>query len=392
MLNKEYDIIITGAGCAGMQLMRAIIHHPLYKNQSILLIDDGKSIQQQKTWCFWHKPNGHVYETIISKQWNQLTLGFEGNLYTKSIAPYVYSYINSDDFFGLHLDLIQFHPQIQYREEQVLLTEKKEDGFYISTNTSAYKATHLFSCNWDQKQVFEKSKIALQQQFYGWMIETDKPVFNTTAATLMDFRTDQQQGVSFVYLLPFTAHTALVEFTSFTDKPYDVLYFEKKLSDYIHHTFNSSFRICKKEQALIPMTDYRFSRFTKEGAIAIGTAAGMVKPTTGYAFNRILRDSKLLANQLLSGKHIVQFESSRFRFYDQLLLQLIQKEPSTAKYILETLFKKVPYARILQFLDEDTHLWQETGIFSKLPKSAFIQTIPELWKQPRFKAIPVTQV
>lgn len=49
---NDYDIIITGAGCAGMQLMRAFIQDPLYKNQRILLLDDGKSAQQLKSWCF----------------------------------------------------------------------------------------------------------------------------------------------------------------------------------------------------------------------------------------------------------------------------------------------------------------------------------------------------
>lgn len=388
---KDYDIIIIGAGCAGMQLMKALLHHPLYKNQQILLLDDGKSIQQHKSWCFWYKPGTHAYQNIIRKEWDHLSIGTSRQLATKIISPYVYGYINSIDFFDFHLNLIQENPQVDYQEEQVLHTEKRAEGFYVSTNKSSYRAHHVFSSSWNQKKVAEHSGIALQQQFYGWVIETDLPVFNERAATLMDFSVNQEQGVSFAYLLPFSSQTALVEFTSFTEKPYDNLYFEASLSAYIHTHYGSSYRIIKKEQAVIPMTDYAFDRYTKEGAVAIGTAAGMIKPTTGYAFNRIARDSQYLATQLLSGKEIRGFEKTRFQFYDRLLLQLLQKNPQEARYILETLFKKVSYPRTLKFLDEDTNLWQEALIFSKLPKKSFLQTIPELWKQPHFKAIPVTQ-
>jgi lycopene beta-cyclase len=391
MITKEYDIIIIGAGCAGMQLMHAFIHHPSYSRQRILLLDDGKSVQQSKTWCFWYQPGSHPYQHLISKQWNQLSIGTRSTFQTKSISPFVYGHINSKDFFDYHFELIQQNPQIQYLEEQVLHTEKRENRFFLRTNKSNYTSRYVFSSSWNHKMVVEQSHVFLEQQFFGWRIQTDNNVFNENAATLMDFRTDQHQGVSFVYVLPFSSNNALIEFTSFSDKPFDQLYFEKTLTDFIHSKFNTSFKIIKSEQAVIPMTDYAFKRYTEDGTIAIGTAAGMVKPTTGYAFNRILKDSVYLASQVLTDKPICEFEKNRFRFYDRLLLQLIQKKPDQARYILETLFQKVSFKRILQFLDEDTHLWQEALLFAQLPKKSFLVTIPELWKPTPFNNIPATQ-
>jgi len=391
MSEKNYDIIIIGAGCAGMQLMKAFLHHPLYRNQRMLLLDDGKSIRQQKSWCFWYRPHFHPYQHLISKQWEHLSIGSKGGVQTKKISPYVYAYIDSNDFFDYHLQLIHDNPQVDYREEQVLYTAKNTTGFYVNTSKGAYYSRYVFSSSWNQKTIVEQASVYLQQQFYGWVIETDNAVFNDNAATLMDFRVDQLQGVSFTYVLPFSPHSALVEFTSFSDKPFDNLYFEDSLSNYIHTHFGSAFSIKKKEQAVIPMTDYCFNRFTSEGAVAIGTAAGMIKPTTGYAFNRIMRDSHHLAEQILKGKEITGFERSRFHFYDRLLLQLLQKNAQEAGDILQTLFNKISYPLTLKFLDEDTSVWQEAFIFSKLPKKSFIQTIPELWKQPRFRNIPATQ-
>jgi len=120
---------------------------------------------------------------------------------------------------------------------------------------------------------------------------------------------------------------------------------------------------------------FTFKRFTKEGAIAIGTAAGMVKPTTGYAFNRIYRDSILLANQYFNKEVPAEFSHTRFKFYDRLLLQLLKHSPSKGLHILKQLFRKVSYQQILCFLDEDSSLFQEALLFAKLPKKDFIKQI-----------------
>jgi lycopene beta-cyclase len=391
MITKEYDIIIIGAGCAGMQLMRAILHHPMYNGQRILLLDDGKSIQQLKTWCFWFQPGLHPYQHLISKQWDQLSIGTRSKLQTKTITPYIYGHILSTDFFDFHFSLIQQNPQVRYAEEQVLRTQKKEDGFYVTTKDQCYFARQVFSSSWDHQTVADHSRVYLQQQFYGWQIETEKEVFNDKAATLMDFRTEQDQGVSFIYTLPFSRNSALIEFTSFSDQSFNEQYFKSTLKDFIHKELNTSFKITKCEQSVIPMTDYSFQRFTRDGAIAIGTAAGMVKPTAGYAFNRILKDSIHLVNHVLTGKPIPDCKKNRFCFYDRLLLQIIQKKPAEALFILETLFEKVSFQRILQFLDEDTSIWQEAVLFTQLPKTSFLLTIPELWKPAPFNHIPAIQ-
>ncbi|MBW0176894.1 lycopene cyclase family protein [Sediminibacterium sp.] len=385
---NDYDIIITGAGCAGMQLMRAFIQDPLYKNQRILLLDDGKSAQQLKSWCFWFTEGEHPYQHLIRKQWDYLTIGTDSHQQTNFINPYKYGYINSSDFFDFHFRLINQHPHVHYRNELTIGALKTENGFCITTDKAIYQTNHFFSSSWNQKAVSKQASIYLQQQFYGWVIKTAQPVFNENSATLMDFCVNQQQGMSFIYLLPFSTDTALVEFTSFTDKHYDNQHFEVSLADYINIRFKTSYSILKNESAVIPMTDFCFSRFTEEGGVAIGTAAGMIKPTTGYAFNRILLDSVYLAKQVLSENKIKGFQKTRFHFYDRLLLKLLEKKPKEARNILQTLFNSISYQRILQFLDEDTHLGEEVMLFSKLPKKSFIQTIPELWKQPASITIP----
>ena len=68
-------------------------------------------------------------------------------------------------------------------------------------------------------------------------------------------------------------------------------------------------------------------------------------------------------------------ESSRFRFYDRLLLLILTKQPSQGKSIFEALFKKNETKNVLQFLDEKTTLIQDIRIFLTLPIKPFLKAV-----------------
>ena len=56
----------------------------------------------------------------------------------------------------------------------------------------------------------------LLQHFKGWVIETPNAQFNPSVATLMDFTVSQKEGTTFMYTMPTSTTTALVEYTLFT--------------------------------------------------------------------------------------------------------------------------------------------------------------------------------
>jgi lycopene beta-cyclase len=375
MSTTNYDIVILGGGCAAMQLMHQFIHHPQYNGESILILDADKTYLQSKSWCFWHSSDVHPYQSIFNTTWNNLTVGLPEGIKEKIIDPYRYSYIKSETFFDFHFDEIKQHPNIDYKNDVVAQVEKNGSQFVIHTNKGIIAANALYSSFWNQQAVAKETSIFLKQQFYGWEIYTEHPVFNVDAATLMDFSIAQTKGVNFAYVLPYSAHHALIEITGFCAEDYSTDFFKEVLTQYIQKNWNCTFKVLKTEHASIPMTNFDFKRFTQEGAIAIGTAAGMVKPTTGYAFNRITRDSILLANTYFKKEQPVEFSHTRFKFYDRLLLQLLNHSPAKALHILKQLFRKVSYQQILQFLDEDTSLFQEALLFAKLPKKDFIKQL-----------------
>ena len=375
MKTNHYDIVILGGGCAGMQLMHQLLHHTAYNGETILILDADKTHQQSKSWCFWHKAPTHPYQSIFHTTWNSLIIGFPEGNQKHLIDPYRYSFIKSETFFDFHFNEINQEPNVVYSNDSVIAYKKLGNQFEVHTNNGIITTPALYSSFWHPNEVANASNLFLNQQFYGWEIETDQPVFDAEAATLMDFDIPQTNGVNFAYVLPFTQQHALIEITAFCAEAYSIEFFESTLKQYIADKWPCNFRIIKTEQAIIPMTNFAFNRFTQEGAIAIGTAAGMVKPTTGYAFNRIMRDSIVLADAYFKQTLPKAFTPSRFKFYDRLLLQLLKHSPNKALHILMQLFRKVAYQTILQFLDEDTDLFQEASLFAKLPKKDFLKQI-----------------
>ncbi len=94
-------------------------------------------------------------------------------------------------------------------------------------------AEYIFNSIVFLKPELKKKEYYLLQHFKGWIIETENPVFNSSEATLMDFRVSQQHGTTFVYVMPFSATKALVEYTLFTEKLLDPLQYDEGLKEYI---------------------------------------------------------------------------------------------------------------------------------------------------------------
>jgi lycopene beta-cyclase len=61
--------------------------------------------------------------------------------------------------------------------------------------------------------------------------------------------------------------------------------------------------------------------------------------------------------------------------YDQLLLRILWRQPHRGKAIFERLFNTQPVPLVLRFMDEETTLWEEVLIFSRLPIRLFLRTL-----------------
>ena len=350
---------------------------------SILIVDQDSKTTNDRTWCFWHGDPCPVPRSVLSKSWPNLSFHSRSFDTQSPIAPYTYSMVRSADWYRhMHRELRAF-PQVSFLRARIReIDEDVMGAFVVMENGEIIRGrTILNSCRPAPAKTSGGPTYHLWQHFKGWWIETAEDAFDPETARLMDFRTDQGGHSCFFYLLPITPRKALVEYTVFSRELFGADLYEKAFHEYMEQQFPGiTYLIKEEENGKIPMTNRSYSRYTQANIINIGTVGGVVKPTTGYAFLRILTESKQVAQKLVRGERVTGDYSpaSRFAFYDRLLLHILQEKGWFGERIFTALFRSNPIPRILTFLDEGTSCAQEVLLFAFLPKRPFLKA---LWHQ-----------
>ena len=89
MAPKEYNYIITGAGCAGLSLLMRMMEDPFFSDKKILVIDREFKNKNDRTWCFWEKEKG-LFETIVHHQWQHVNFISNDFFRKLDLTPYRY--------------------------------------------------------------------------------------------------------------------------------------------------------------------------------------------------------------------------------------------------------------------------------------------------------------
>jgi Brp/Blh family beta-carotene 15,15'-monooxygenase len=200
----------------------------------------------------------------------------------------------------------------------------------------------------------------------------------------MDFSIPQQNSTQFVYVLPYSDGSALVEVTRFGSEKIHPKESEILLNDYINGKYGA-YKILDEEHGCIPMTTSPIKEEFCQGVIQLGARNYKIKPSTGYAFKRMYYHAEEITQMLIQGKSPIELNRrhaetlrGRFAFYDGLLLDILNRNPEFGKPIFETLFKKNGIQQIFTFLDEKSNLLEEITIFSRLPLGPFLSA---LWRK-----------
>jgi lycopene beta-cyclase len=362
-----------------MQLLHGLLRTPHGKTLRILLLEKDQNFPE-KSWCFWSHTET-TYDHLVSKNWNKIEFHTHNFSLTKTINPYQYKYIDSQTFFDYHLDLIDTSSNVDFVREEVVRIDKSDEIFSIKTTKSTYTASKVYSSIYTPSQLQENT-LVLWQHFYGYFIKTEKPVFTSDVFRMMDFRVPQSAtGSHFIYILPFSETEALVEFTAFsTLESYTDTQYKNYLAEYIQAHLPTNYQITKIERGKIPMTTALPNADTLPGMVPIGGRAGAIKPSTGYAFNRIRKNTETLLEANFGLESTNSMNRTRFQFYDTLLLQIIKTEPERIKEVMEQLFRNNKLTTILKFLDEETSVLEDLKIFTRLPISLFLNQVKQYMK------------
>ena len=375
-----YDYIIAGGGASGLSLLWNILKSEKLSSKKVLLVDLNFTPSNDKTWCFWDNSN-IPFEELIYHTWSNLEVSAFSNKMSEDLNKYKYYCIRSIDYAEKILSLAKKSDNVTLLESKIIDFKSEKNGGIIVTDNGAFKANYIFQSALKPPGLQkEKVDISLKQHFLGWEIETKKDLFDPEKAIFMDFDISQANGFSFFYTLPFSNKRALIEYTIFstnilTDKQY-----ESEIINYLKNKYNlqsDDFSIIRREKGVIPMEDRKYPFMYCNHVYNMGTSGGLTKPTTGYTFTRIQKHSREIINALEKGTPIPKQRAStyRFRIYDIMLLSILNQQTDISVQIFHDLFKHNGFDRILQFLEEETHLGQELKIFSTLPYTPFFKSI-----------------
>lgn len=374
MSQIHYDYIIAGAGGAGLSLLFHLLQTRL-RDRAILIIDKDEKQENDRTWCFWEKENG-TFEDVVHHRWQRMY--FHGSGYSEllKLAPYHYKMIRSRDFYQYVKSHMADFPNVVWLSAEIQATRETPSGPQVVTSEGTFAADWVFSSLRDpHEQQRASDHIYLLQHFKGWVIQTPEDFFDLEQATLMDFRIEQHGECRFFYVLPTDERTALVEFTLFSAELLPEHVYEHELKQYLHRFLSlDAYTIAHEEFGVIPMTNKPYLSQRSEHVINIGTAGGMTKPSTGYTFQRIQKDSQQLVGALLrTGKptrHPTLW-NRRFQLYDNTLLHVMNQEEYLARDIFTDIFRKNPAERVLRFLSEETNLGEEIQVANSVKREKF---------------------
>ena len=367
-MSESYDYIILGAGCAGLSLLMRLLDEPALQSKKILLIDRDVKVKNDRTWCFWEKGSGY-FEPIVHHSWQQLYVKHYMGEKRLDMDAYAYKMVRGIDFYRYCFNKVKQSPNVKLLYGEVAAINAVAGSLTVDGNS--YSAGQIFSSVMLIPPVLKPGQFYLLQHFRGWWVETDYDAFDAGKADLMNFRTSQQHGCAFVYVLPVTKKRALVEYTLFTEDKLNDEEYDTGLKSFIRDELKiQSYHIEEKENGVIPMTNFVFPE--QEGKVTfIGTAGGQTKASTGYTFQFIQWHSAQLVTLLAQTQKITR-QPLRFRFYDSVLLRILAERKVDGADVFYRMFLRNKAWKVLRFLDNQTTLAEEILIMHSTKKQVFM--------------------
>lgn len=346
-------------GCANSLILMELHRLDILAQKRIVIYEPAQKIANDRTFCFWLEPEQlqvMQLDKLVSHQWFAVKVN---DLPAQALKDKAYFYLRADALYAHVKELLQ-HYDVQWKAQAI-------------EEYPSQLATWVFD---SRPPIFEQPSaqyIQLDQSFYGWVVQTEKPIFDPGVFTMMDFSIPQRE-TQFLYVLPFATNSALIEPTRFGIARISENEATEIITSFLAER-QTAFQILEKEQGCIPMCSAAFQKEKlPPNWIRTGAGSGQLKASTGYSFVRSLADAQQIVGsiQKKSTKIARRGSAARFAFYDRLLLQILGQKPHLGKRIFTQLFKRNKANVVLDFLDERTTVSQELRLMSTLPIQPFL--------------------
>jgi lycopene beta-cyclase len=379
----DADLIIAGAGCAGLSALWHVMERA-NEHRNVIVIDRDFKVGDDRSWAFWGPPDA-PFAHLADRNWDQLRVRFpgwetvgrlRGGNGSSQSGQRRYHRVRQRDYDAAILERASSRPNIRFVAQDITGLRDDHHGGVVELPEGELRAPLVLqSTQLSPSDSATRVRHPLRQHFGGWEVRTQYPIFDPQVATLMDFDTDQLDATAFFYVLPEARNRALVELTMFSLQPRDMAFYDAQIRQYLERLGAGDVSIDRTEYGVIPMDDRRHGQQWGQHVWNLGTVGGMTKPTSGYTFQRIHAQARHLIGHWSDGTAPtpVPQPPARYRFADRTLLNILHHHPEHGRTIFERLFSNTSIDDVLTFLDEDSTLGNDARMVAKLPWVPFLR-------------------
>ena len=376
------DDVILGGGCAGLSLAVAMNRH--LPERRVVIVEPRTEYVNDRTWCYWSL-DAHPFEDAVAHRWSRWTARYGGTVHMHESAELNYCEIPSDAFYRLALNELEGAPQVELRFGTSAGEVTEHDDYaVVETSGGPIRAQRVHDSR--PPKATDPATGDLVQHFVGIRVKSSEPCFDPSTATLMDFDVPQELGIHFFYVLPYDETHALVEATFLSPSLLDAATYHSAIEDYLSERYDlDSYQPLHSEQGAIPMSAKPLPARLSDRVYRIGTAGGLVKPSTGYAFLAIQRWSDAFAQRLAHEELPAPPEprSSSSRFLDAVFLRVLRHHPARAPELFARLFERVDPMALVRFLNDRATIADRLQVMGAMPTGLFLK---EVWPRRRYSA------
>ncbi|TVP56406.1 MAG: lycopene cyclase [Halomonadaceae bacterium] len=375
---------MAGAGLTGLSLACWLLDLATQRRQPlprILMLEPRSHYSNDRTWCFWDR-QPQPFRHCIRQRWPRWAVqqGQQRQQQQGDHAPY--AMLPAEDLYREALARINREPAITLKQGvtvQQLLEQPQQ--VQVVTSDGHFSSHAVIDTRPPAREAMAEEQ-GLWQVFTGLELALPDHGFEADCALLMDF----QPGVGdtrFVYVLPLGPDHLLVEWTAF--QPHlSAPALSADFDHWLNIHLGTGYRVLRQEQGALPMMPLRPRSATapvSRRIVTAGTAAGWLRPATGYLFATCQRGARALAEQVLDAHRSGVWElpgwqprSALLNWMDRVFLRALQRHPEQAPQWFLRLFGGTSPERLSRFLSDQPGLLDILAIMTALPPWPFLQS------------------
>lgn len=377
-MDNHYELAILGGGCAGLSLAMRLAESGLAAPKTLILEKNAQYLND-RTWCFWDEGNPEL-KAWVDHSWLNFEIKNGTNRFTKSCANNPYLMLSAKTFYNQAIAKIALNEQsltLLKNQEILEVTKIQHQLWRIITHNGAYTANKIV----DTRPNFNNQQASsiLWQSFIGDEVETSADVFDRNAFVLMDFDASFSQGLGFVYVLPFSARHALLEYTVFSENALTA----EKLREYGKPAFlkylnGIDYKTLRTEFGQLPMGNQKIKKSSDPSYVYAGLFAGAARPSSGYAFQRIQQWAKQCSDALINHQLLVAPKKDAWTLaaMDEIFLSVLKSNPSKSIALFFNFFLHGKTTSVIRFLSDHARIVDYFSIISAMPSLLFLKQLP----------------